>query len=652
MAIDLDATLLLPLASRYQFPDDAAQLLPRSYGDFLSPEVIHPDAEDGGFLPAVLIDRTNWVFCLNDWPIPASPAPRIFASDTEQELPVYTFYPAIDYESLGKPIAAVQFNTDPGTRAISWRGYGTAGTDGLLIDNPLLALYDAFAAYGGWTLDDFDLATSFATFRTLQALGAQMRWSFWAQRTYREWLTEILRCYLTNFWETSAGKLAMVLDRGILGLPVPVLNTIDAAIDLEGTEDDVEYEVDESNIVNTLTVKRRLKWTTNQYTEEPTVDHRPSVGLYGPLRDEVELPALYTDVHGQIWVQAYFARYGYLPAVIRFSVRGLGYATALPGTYLGFLWSIPGWTDQARLVMVLNQEVDPFGMRISFEVFDCGRFVTDDLTLPDVLLPEVRRRIRVPDQSLDLTPPGPASNLSYVGSYRQIVLRWTAPGDLDYDHTEIWASGNVNNRANAVLVRNGGQGVPPGGACEETFAVEDGSFYFVWLMTVDKSGNGRNGDGNWYPSNPTAGIAAAPVLVNTPGIAPAAVTDVYGTAISAVPRAYINEQIMAQTQIGANAPQEGTFILKGGVRLTIPPLCTAFLQIKRGGINGGVVGTSPPVVNITNGQVTIYPDCWGGDTTPAYLAAYVLTAQVLSQAPAQVSYTVLEAYLSLWQPKR
>jgi hypothetical protein len=250
VSIDLDATLVLPLASRYQFPDDGAAVIPTTYGDFLSSTVIHPDAEDGGFLPATRIDRLNLVDALNSRPIPSTPAPQIYAADVLQDPSTYIFYPAIDYESQGQPIAAVQWRVKTGTRQISWRGHGTASA-GVLIQNPLYALFDIFSAYGGWTLDDFDLATCFETFRTLAELQAGLNWCFWAQRTYREWLTEILRAFHTNYFETSAGKLAMVLDRGILGLPVTVLNTIDAAIDLEGTEDDVEFEVDESNLVNT-----------------------------------------------------------------------------------------------------------------------------------------------------------------------------------------------------------------------------------------------------------------------------------------------------------------------------------------------------------------------------------------------------------------
>jgi hypothetical protein len=652
VGIDLDATLQLATAGRYSYAADSAAILPRVYGDFFSSQAIPPDSDDGGFLPAIQIDRTSWVFCLNDAPILSSPAPQIYIGDQLQEPHVYLFAPSIDYEGRGHAIAAIQFLVSPGSDQVSWRGYGTVDA-GVVIDNPLSALYDAFRTYGNWTLNDFDLATSYATFRTLTELGAGFSWCFWAQKTYREWLTEILRCYHTNYWETSEGKLAMVLDRSLLGLSVSVLNTIDAQTDLVGTEDDVEFEVDEANIMNTLTVKRRYKWTSNEYTDEPTVDFRPSVGLYGILRGEIELPAVYTDTHGIIWVTAFFHRYGFLPAIVRFLVRGLGYATALPGTEVGFVWPWMGWT-QARLLRVLNQEVDPAGMSISFECFDCGRFVTDEVTLPTATINEVRRRIRVPDQTVDLSPPGPASGLTAEGSYRQIVLRWTAPGDLDYSHTEIWAS-TTNNRASAVLHRNGGHGVPPGGPCEATFAVADNSAYFVWLMTVDRSGNGRNGGsgptgGNWYPPGPTDGVPAAPTLVPTGGMLERAVSDRYAGSLQIASGNYTGEVPVTSAQLGTLFPQ-GDIRIVGRVGASIGSLDTMVLKIYRGFVGGQVVGTDY-VTNPLTVSAFLDKFCPGEDDSPFWSGVYALTVQSLSQTGGQEQWTISYASLSLYHSKR
>jgi hypothetical protein len=657
MSIDLDGTLQLAVAGRYAFADDATAVLPRSYGDFLSATVIPTDNEDGGFLPATLIDRLNWVYCLNDAPVPSSPAPQIFIGDQLQDPSVYVWVASGDYQGIGRPISYVQFLYNPGTRGVSWRGYGTKdGVTGLLMDNPLYAIYDTFSTYGGWTLDDIDWPTSFETFRTLTTLNAQMRWCFWAQRTYREWLTEILKCYHVDHFETSDGKLAMVLDRGLLGLSVSVsLPIIDAQKDLEGTEDDVEFESDEANYVNTLTVKRRIKWTTNEYTDEPTVDHQTSVWLYGVLRGEIELPALYTDAHGLVWVQAFFSRYSYLPAIVRFTVRGMGYASALPGTYLGMTVQWLGWT-QARLLKVLNQEVDPFGERVSFEAFDCGRFVTDSVTLPTVPLNSIRRRIRVADDSVDLTPPGPASGLTATGSYREIVLRWTAPGDLDYAYTEIWAS-TANNRATATHQRSSIGA--PGALQQESFAVADGSSYFVWLITVDRSGNGRDGgtgptSGNWFPASPTGGLPAAPVLVQTGGIGIESVMFKNVTATRASFITYFNEQPMATSVLNGTF-QQGFVIAVGQLGLTVPSLGTAVLQIRRGAVNGPVIGRNYVLNAITNPStpsVGLDIDCWGIDFNPDWTGFYVITAQVISQAGAQMSYTPGKAELFLLQARR
>jgi hypothetical protein len=642
LAIDLGATLVLPLASRYAFPDDGRATLPTSYGDFFAPEVIPADSDDGGFLPAVMIDRLSWIFCLNSRPIPNAPAPLIYAGDQLQDTAVYTWSPSVDIEGIGQPIAAVQFNTNPGTRAISWRGHGTASA-GFLIQNPLYALFDILSAYAGWTLDDFDLNSCFNTFRTLAELEAGLNWCFWQQeRTIKDWLQEMLRCYHTDHFETADGKLAMVLDRGILGLSVSVLATINAQTDMEGTEDDVEFISDEANYTNELTVKRRMRWTDNTYTDEPTVDFRPSVGLYGPLRGEVELPAVYTDAHGLVWVRAFFARYGFLPGIVRFTVRGLGYATALPGTYLGLTVPWYGWT-KARLLKVLNQEPDPFGARVSFECFDCQRFVDDTLVLPMVPVESVRRRIRVPDQSVDITPPGPASGLTATGSYRQVVLRWTAPGDLDYSYTEIWAS-TLNDRSTATHVRNSSRGAP-GQNHEELFVVGDETFYWVWLMTVDNSANGRNGGsgstgGNWFPANPTGGIAAAPVLVDTPGIATEGVTFTHTTGARIPAGTYTGEWIVADSFLGGLF-QQGDVIAFGFARISLSPFCTAFLQIKEGGLNGFIVGVTPPIFNSLSAiTANVRIDCWGLDFGPSWNGAYVLTAQVINQAGANVPWTI------------
>jgi hypothetical protein len=649
VSIDLDSTLVLPLASRYAFPDDARAVIPTSYGNFLSTFAIPADSDDGGFLPTAYIDRLNFVFALNSRPIPSSPPPLIYAADTLQDTSVYTWVASGNYAGAGA-ISYVQFHVNPGTRQISWRGHGTASA-GALIENPLYALFDILSAYAGWTLDDFDLASCFETFRTLAELEAGLNWCFWQQdRTIKDWLQEMLRCYHVDHFVTDAGTLAMVLDRGILGLSVSVLATIDAQTDLEGTEDDVEFESDEANYTNVLTVKRRLKWTTNEYTDEPTVDFRPSVGLYGPLRGEVELPAVYTDAHGLVWVRAFFARYGFLPAFVRFTVRGLGYATALPGTYLGLTLPWYGW-NQPRLLKVLKQEADAFGARVSFECFDCQRFVDDALVLPMVPVESVRRRIRVPDQSVDISPPGPVTNLTPIGNYRQIVLRWTAPGDLDYVATEIWAS-VLNNRATATHQRTS-MGAP-GQPQEESFAVPDGSSYFVWAMTVDRSGNGANGGsgptgGNWYPNNPNGGIPAAPALVNTGGIAEEGITLRYGTVNQAPLIPYIGEAAVAGTFLNGQLFPQGDIIALGMVRITMPAISTAILQIKD---SGGFVTGVNYVPNILNSQITARLECWALDFGPSWDGFYNLSCQVLNQAGAQVLWTLHDAQIYLRHTKR
>jgi hypothetical protein len=652
--MDLDATFHLPEAGLYPYARDAKVPLPLPYGDFLSTTAVPDDDDDGGFLPAVEIDRINCVYALSLKPVPASPAPQIYVGDwpEPQNPSVYTWVPEGDYFGLGIAISYVQFHFNPGGSPVSWRGYGIKNqTTGQLITNPLDAIADAFCSlFGGFTLENFDWATCFETFRTLTELGAQIRWCFSAQKTYREWLTEILRCYHVNHFETTEGKLAMVLDRAILGLSVSVPYTIDAQTDLVGTEDDVEFEVDESNICNTLTVKRRYKWTTGDYTDEPTVDHRPSVGVYGTLRGEVELPAIYTDADGLVWVRAFFSRYSHLPAIVRFTVRGMGYVTALPGSYLGFVWPWMGWT-QARLLLVLNQEADPFGMSVSIEAFDCGRFVTDAVTLPTVSIEEVRRRIRVTVPTCDLTPPGPATGITATGNYREIVVRWTPPGDLDYDYTEIWAS-QTNNRATATFFRNGGY---KGTKCEETFKVAEGSTWYVWLMTVDRDGNGENGGtgvtgGNWAPAGATAGVQATATLVDTLGMNLQAVTFTNVTFARSPFQQYIGEYPMAYCMLNGLYTQ-GDVIVFGTIVVTIQPSSLLICRIKRGSEFGEMVGISY-FTNPFGSQATLRVDCWAMDFNPSWNGMYVITAQHFLSSGADAVYQLFSAELYLRQTKR
>ena len=504
MAIDLDATLRLPKAGIYAFPEDADAIIPTVYGTFLGLPFVPADADDGGFLPATSIDRLNWVFALNSKPILAGQAPQVFVNDTLQDPAVYVFEPTYNYEGLGN-IAAIRFLINPASRRISWRGSGTVDSTGALITQPLNAIFDCFRLYGGWTLANLDLPITYESARTLETLGAFITWAFVQERTYREWLQEILKSWFVDYWVTAEGKLALSVDKPMWGLPLGfTVPTVNAQIDLEGIEDDVEFEVDEQNIVNTLEGKRRYKFSTGEYAETATAPDARSVSIYGPLRGNVELAALYTDAHGLAWLARFFGRYAYLPAIIRFTVRGLGLLPSLPGTYLGLLCPWYGWTTP-RLVKVLNHvvnyELGGAEASISFEVFDCQRSVDEPITLPSTTFTAVRSRPRTIDSGVDLTPPGPVSSVIVTSLPGRVVLSWTIPGDRDYSHTEIWSS-TTNNRATASPVAVGVYGYTYDGLLPAT--------YYVWFVTVDRSLNGQNGTGNWFPVSPTAGIAIAP----------------------------------------------------------------------------------------------------------------------------------------------
>jgi hypothetical protein len=326
-----------------------------------------------------------------------------------------------------------------------------------------------------------------------------------------------------------------------------------------------------------------------------------------------------------------------MPALVTFTVRGLGLAPALPGTYLGFEWKWFGW-DQPRLLKVLNQDPDPQEdtPSITFTCFDCQRFVDDPVVLPSPVVPTNRRRVRTPKPTVDLTPPGPASGLSATGSFRQIVLRWTAPRDLDYLYTEIWASG-TNNRATAVRVRNSAIGAP-GQQHEEIFNVADAQAYRVWLMTVDRTGNGANGSGNWFPTSATGGFFAQASLVPTQALEPDAVTFAHPTQSSGQPGTYSGETVVAISQLGG-AFQQGLVQGYSTVFVQVVSIGTAIAQIRRASPSGAVIGINY-VTNALNVAASIRVDAQGIDFAPAWNGLYYSTIQVLNQSGAQVPFVL------------
>ena len=217
---------------------------------------------------------------------------------------------------------------------------------------------------------------------------------------------------------------------------------------------------DAADLVTKITVKARRKWTTGAYTVEPTTTYAPGVSRHGERHRRFEMPGLYTFAQYERWLRGMWLRYGMRADRVVFTVRGLSLMSALPGTFLGMISPKRHWMSP-QLLKVLNYDPDEEAQTITFECFDCQRPVDVAATLPVVVMPSVRTRPIQGTPTVDLSPPSAASALVPEGSYRRIVLRARASADLDYDHTEIWAS-TVNNRATATFIRNGGVGAPPG----------------------------------------------------------------------------------------------------------------------------------------------------------------------------------------------
>ena len=120
----------------------------------------------------------------------------------------------------------------------------------------------------------------------------------------------------------------------------------------------MEFEVDQQNIVNSLIVKRRLQmdgpWSIP--IRRP-ITFPVSVNLYGSAARRGRATGL---LYGCAWARVGAGLLSALrvsPGIVRFTVRGLGHLTDLPGTYIGFLNPWFGWT-QPRLLKVLNHEED------------------------------------------------------------------------------------------------------------------------------------------------------------------------------------------------------------------------------------------------------------------------------------------------------
>lgn len=651
---NLDDPLPLATAARYSFPQDATAILPVVFGDYISATHVPTDDEDGGFLPAVCIDRLNNVYLLNDLPNPTTGGIRLYANDTRQADSVFVYSPAVDYESRGHIIATAQLLVDPGSREISWRGQGTRIiSTGAMMTNPLDALLLVFSTYGGWTNDNTDYASLMETRRLMNVLGDTINLVFNQARTYREWLETWAQAFHCDLGLDDAGRLTLMLDTSVTTQPTPIITTIDARTDLVGPgTEPLRIRRDASDIVTQITASARRKWTNGKYTTVPTMTYPPGLSLHGVRNRPYELPGVYSTAQFNRWLVGMWLRHGVRADRVTFTTKTLSLISALPGTFLGMISPKRKW-PVAQLLKVLSCTPDDEAQTITFECFDTRLPATVAATLPVVVVPEVRTRPRESTPTVDIIPPAAASNLIATGSYRRIVIRWTIPLDSDYSHTEIWTS-LTNTRASATHVRNGGNGAVPGSTTEETFDVGDGESFYVWLMTVDRNDNGANGGtgpsgGNWFPASPTAGVLGTAALVPTGGILPAAVTDIYGPDVffTGVTTGHVS---IAHTFFPATTPI-GSMLAWGNVNVTVPQLCTVFTTITEGSVLGPILGETL-YSNIFNGSASVLLTVPGAHFTPTFGTFYFLTMRVLNQAFVDVFYTVNSSSLLLQHSKR
>lgn len=96
-------------------------------------------------------------------------------------------------------------------------------------------------------------------------------------------------------------------------------------------------------------------------------------------------------------------------------------------------------------------------------------------------------------------PPGAPSAISETSDEGTVNLSWTDPTDLDFSHTEVWAS-VTNNRGAAFKI---------GDSKTAEFNHSTGTAYYYWLRSVDTTGNLST----WFPSNTFGGFLGVPDTV-------------------------------------------------------------------------------------------------------------------------------------------
>jgi hypothetical protein len=376
----------LQSAKKYPRAADPGALLPIVFGDFLSSDASSSASAFGGATPAVCIDVDNWVFCVNALPSDPSP-PLVFVEQVLQAPSVYTYTPAVDYGAVSAIIAIIQFTVNPGGRQISVRMRGTVNNEGQLITNPIDAIQIAFTEVGTWELGDFDRTSIPEARRAADWLGYPIHWCFVENRSYKEWLTEILINYFGNHFLTPDGHLGIVIELSTIPAPEALLADLDARvhIDAQGAgdpDDAITYELDAKNLVQKAILRYQYQWHTGEYTQEKVYTDARSLSRYSEglvSAKEFTLPGVRLETHADQWAAQLFGRYAIDPATVTFAVRSLRYLHLTPPSYITLTWAYgpnraqPGWSR--RILKILNTTYQLPSLanlvpRIELECFD------------------------------------------------------------------------------------------------------------------------------------------------------------------------------------------------------------------------------------------------------------------------------------------
>jgi hypothetical protein len=427
--MDLDRVLTLRRASRYANPLNPDAILPRCFGAFTDPTAVPSDPNDGGFTPAVCIDRLNLIYLINDGPVVSIP-PEIYFNGILQENPypaIATFNFANNVEGLGL-VATLQFNLSAVLNGeVSVRHAGSSDAQGLPITNPVRGLIWMLVQYLGWTANDFDRGAVEQTIHDMDLLGYYFWWVFQEEKTVREWLLEILPQYHTDATETGNGQLSLILDRSLTTLPVyPDYHVPASEIEdfgVPATAVSSEKQIDD--LCNQVTLHGRHHWVTGQTTASFIADFVQSQAAYQAAYPvDFTFRGMYQLAHATTWLNSFFTRHGFEPRVVRFTLRGLKGTTLIPPRFITVEWPPRGWSQ--RLLKIRKRTTSWARRQVTLECIDCQRELSDTVITPEMALEQRRERIArvyqwipgtIGDHGAIEDAPGPGKNEAANGDF-------------------------------------------------------------------------------------------------------------------------------------------------------------------------------------------------------------------------------------------